>query len=247
MHENNCFITLTFNAENLDPSGSLNKADFQLFMKRLRKHFFGNLKSNIRYFHCGEYGEDQEALKQNIKKLGRPHHHACLFGFDFSDKILWKNKNGVKLYTSKTLENLWPYGFSTIGAVTFESAAYVARYIVKKINGDMAEKHYNGKTPEYTTMSRRPGIASTWFDKYGSEVYPRDFVTSRGFKAKPPKYYDKIYDLTNPEESRILLNMRKDSAKNSPDNTPRRLADRGVVARARAKTLVRDLETQTGE
>ena len=75
LHNKNCFITLTFNDEHLDSAGSLQKRDFQLFMKRLRKRFPND---NIRYYHCGEYGE----------QLNRPHHHACLFNFDFPDKKL---------------------------------------------------------------------------------------------------------------------------------------------------------------
>ena len=100
----------------------------------------------VRFFHCGEYGE----------LLYRPHYHACLFGFDFSDKVLWSTRGGVRLYRSKILEKLWTFGFSTIGDVTFESAAYVARYCTKKITGDKADEHYNGRSPEYVTMSRPP-------------------------------------------------------------------------------------------
>ena len=37
VHDENCFITLTYNNENLPKDGSLNKRDFQLFMKRLIK------------------------------------------------------------------------------------------------------------------------------------------------------------------------------------------------------------------
>ena len=117
MHKKNCFITLTFDNQHLPKDGSLDVRDFQLFMKRVRKRF----GTNIRFYHCGEYGE----------KLGRPHYHACLFNFDFEDKILWKEINGQKLYISQSLSELWPFGFSTIGEVTYQSAAYVARYIMK--------------------------------------------------------------------------------------------------------------------
>ena len=132
MHEDNCFITLTFNPESLDDRSnpwSLDVRDFQLFMKRLRKKY----GAGIRFYHCGEYGE--------LNK--RPHYHACIFGFDFPDKRLWKVTNsGHRLYISESLDELWPFGFCTIGNVTFESAAYVARYIMKKVNGDAAADHY---------------------------------------------------------------------------------------------------------
>ena len=148
LHDKNCFITLTFNDDNLNEKGSLVKRDFVLFMKKLRKKF----GSGIRFFHCGEYGS----------QFQRPHHHAILFGFDFPDKVFWKLKNGHLLYRSSSLEKLWPYGFSSIGECNFETCAYVARYVLKKVNGDMAEEHYAGREPEYVSMSRMPGIGHDW-------------------------------------------------------------------------------------
>lgn len=196
-HEHNSFITLTYNPEHLPKGGTLVKEDFQKFMKRLRRHYYGK---NIRYYHCGEYGT-----------IGnRPHYHACLFNHDFDDKILHSQKDGIKLYTSKTLEKIWPFGFSTIGDVTFESAAYCARYIMKKITGEPAAQHYNGRLPEYTTMSRRPGIGRGWLDKYASDVYNSDMVVIRDdIKAKPPKYYDSIYDQVNPDHMAAIKAGRR--------------------------------------
>ena len=179
LHDENCFITLTYNPENLPEDGSLHKDHFQKFMKRLRKAF---PNQKIRFFHCGEYGS----------KLGRPHYHAILFGFDFPDKELFSVSNGVRIYRSSILERLWPFGFSTIGDVTFESCAYVARYVIKKITGDKADEHYQGKHPEYITMSLKPGIASGWFEKYVFDIYPHDFVVlDDGRKLKTPRFYDR--------------------------------------------------------
>jgi hypothetical protein len=111
MHDDNCFITLTFNDYDLTmrDQTSVNVKDFQNFMKKLRN----STKQKIRFFHCGEYGD------LNL----RPHYHAILFGYDFPDKILFANKGGNNLYISQKLKQLWPYGFSTIGDVTFDSAA----------------------------------------------------------------------------------------------------------------------------
>ena len=168
LYDDNCFITLTYSDENLPPYGSLVKKDFQDFMKRLRKRF-----SNVRYYHCGEYGS----------KTKRPHYHAILFNIDFPDKELLTINNDQRLYTSEILSKIWGKGICSIGSVTFESAAYVARYIMKKANGDDAELKYchvdddgvwNSIEPEYTTMSRRPGIGKEWFDKFKSDVYPND-------------------------------------------------------------------------
>jgi len=220
LHDKNCFITLTYSDYHLPANGSLVKRDFQLFMKRLRKRF----GTKIRFYHCGEYGE----------KHKRPHYHACLFGLDFEDKQLWSTRRGVRLYTSKTLLDLWENkGHVTIGEVTFESAAYVARYIMKKVNGDRAEDHYTSidpttgeiktLTPEYTTMSRRPGIAREWFETYKSDVYPSDFLIHRNLKIKPPKYYDRLYEITEPTNYKHIKLNRKIKAKQNTDNTPERL------------------------
>lgn len=244
MHESNSFITLTFNQEHLPKSGSVDVRDFQLFMKRLRKKI---APRKVRFFHCGEYGDHQ----------GRPHYHACLFGYDFQDKILWQDRSGVKLYRSKELEELWPFGYSTVGEVTFESAAYVARYIMKKITGEKAVDHYteydqetgeiyNERNPEYTTMSRRPGIGSTWYEKFKHDVYPHDFVVLRGRKMRPPKYYDGLYELTEPDEHRQLKRSRTLSAKEHIDNnTPERLNVRERVQKARLKKLPRNHDKET--
>lgn len=234
LYEKNCFITLTFSDDKLNEKSSLVKSDFQNFMKRLRKEFYGNSKGDVRYFHCGEYGEN----------FARPHHHACLFNFDFPDKTLWKSSDGGNLYRSRTLEKLWTFGYSTIGSVTYESAAYVARYVTKKINGKLAPGHYQGRLPEYTTMSRRPGIARDWYEKYkNTDVFPRDYIVLNGVKGKVPKYYNRIYELTNPEEYGMLRENRIAKAKINPNNHPDRLAAAEKIQAAFDSQLKRSYET----
>jgi len=230
LHNDNCFLTLTYDNDHLPSDGSLNKRDICLFLKRLRKMF----GSGIRFFQCGEYGS----------LFMRPHHHMIVFGFDFPDKKLFTVNNGVRLYRSAILEQLWPYGYCTIGTVTFESAAYVARYIVKKINGDRSESHYNGRLPEFITMSRRPGIAHDWISRFKDDVYPDDLcVVRKGLIAKPPKYYDKIYDLTDHSLFCKIKAKRVLQAKGSDDNCLSRLAVREVVQKRRAEKLVRKFES----
>lgn len=211
MHKNNCFVTFTFNPEELvkrENPFSLNVRDFQLFMKRLRKKH-----PNIRFFHSGEYGE---------KNL-RPHYHALIFGYDFPDNKLFKKSKGHNLYTSEELQKLWPYGHTFIGDCNFHTSAYTARYIIKKINGDQAKDHYwrtNPETgemdeiePEYATMSRRPGIGYNWFQKYKTDVYPHDYVVINGFKVKPPRYYDNLL----PEGERDQIKKKRMENYEDPD------------------------------
>ena len=239
LHEDNCFITLTYNNESLPEDGSLNKKHFQDFMKRLRKKY---KNKKIRYYHCGEYGD----------KNFRPHYHAIIFGLQFDDQKLFTVNNGEKLYTSEKLEKLWPFGFSTIGTVTFESAAYVARYVMKKVNGKNAKNHYervNNDTgeiynlvSEYNTMSRRPGIAAGWFDKYKDDVYPSDNIHLREKTFRPPKFYDKMYEHLMPNEMEKIKKQRmKNMAKHANDNTAERLAVKEQVKNAQLNQLIRSI------
>lgn len=227
LYSSNSFITLTYAPEHVPSDMSLNYVHFQEFMKRLRercrgsdlvthpfaglpdgKHgrFFPDFYRPIRFYMCGEYGEN----------FGRPHFHACLFNLDFHDKKYFKKtSSGSIIYTSKLLSDLWPYGFSSTGDVTFESAAYVARYVTKKITGPIADDHYewfdsetglvSWRTPEFSHMSLKPGIAYSWIKKYMADVYPHDFVVLKGKKRTPPRYYDRIYEKFDVSESQITF------------------------------------------
>jgi len=214
-HEDKCFLTLTYDQEHLPRDGSLDLSEFQRFMKRLRKRVS---PAKVRFFHCGEYGE----------QLGRPHYHCILFGYDFPDKLLFKrgSEPSLNLYTSDILAELWPLGFSTIGAVTFESSAYVARYVTKKWMGPGQEEHYGGKRPEYVTMSRRPGIGAAWIEKFQSDVFPADEVVLRGRKMAPPRYYRQIYELTDPVQAELAKQRR--AAQGAEAELRERLEDVGA-------------------
>lgn len=179
LHAVSIFVTLTYNDECVPKDMNLRPRDYVLFMKRLRIAHPG-----VRFFQCGEYGE----------LLGRPHHHAILFNCWFPDQRFLKEKTpGCKLYTSAELDKLWGHGSCTFGSVTFESAAYVARYTMKKVGG---ERH--DRVSEYCTMSRRPGIGAAFVDKFRSDFYPRDEVVVRGVPCRPPRYYDNRVSLVAP-------------------------------------------------
>jgi len=238
LYEDNCFITLTYDDAHLPADHSLDVRHFQLFMKRLRKKY----GSEIRFYHCGEYGD----------LYGRPHYHACIFNHDFADKALWKTSNGIPLYRSASLELLWPFGHSSIGSVTFESAAYVARYIMKKITGDPAASHYefvdrygeiHQRKPEYTTMSRRPGIGKKWLDKFQSDVFPDDFVLMNGKKIRPPKFYDSQYEIVDPDAFNSIKSKRKQKGfKHKENNTSQRLRVREKITLLKLNRLPRNHE-----
>lgn len=204
MYELNCFVTLTYNERNVALDGSLNKRDFVLFMKKLRKKY----GEGIRYFHCGEYGS----------QFGRPHHHACIFNFDVLDKKPWRTKSGNILYVSEELDKMWGHGYTIVGNVTFESAAYVARYITKKITGKMVEEHYRGRLPEYVTMSK--GIGRGFYEKYRNDMFPSGRVRTRdGIIGATPRFYNEKYRKECPdkyermklEKKRLAEQMLRDS------------------------------------
>ena len=230
MHDENCFITLTYDEDNIPWDGSLNKEHFQKFMKRLR---FKERHKKLRYFMCGEYGE-----------LGRPHYHALIFNHDFQDKTLWTERDGIPTWTSEQLEGLWPFGFSTVGRCTYETAAYCARYTTKKKTGKEAETHYwkilttdleVEIEPEYANMSLKPAIGNTWFSEYKNDCYPSDFITRNGKKFRVPKYYDK---LINEDELAYYKENRKRKAwARNEENTTSRLAQREKCAHARLENL----------
>lgn len=242
MHEENCFLTLTYSDEHLPSDWSLDHRDFQMFMKRLRKHLG---KKAVKFYMCGEYGE----------KFDRPHFHCVLFGHDFDDKRPWRQSaSGHKTYRSDVLEKLWPFGHVEIGDVTFESAAYVARYVMKKINGRLAEEsgHYQfcdletgelfSKKPEYNQMSK--GLAKSWYEKYKDDVRNYDHVVVRGHECKVPRYYDKLLQAEDPEEFELVKARRYERARdrNDPEeDTPERDAVRAKVLDAKLRMLKREL------
>lgn len=234
MHEDNCFITLTYRDEELiyggQEHGVLYPRHLELFWKRLRKRS----GAKFRYFACGEYGD----------LSNRPHYHACLFGYRFPDEQISFTKGGNVLRRSDMLDDVWTHGNCIIGDVSFESAAYVARYIMKKRLGQTAKEYVrDGIEPEFVRMSRRPGIGASWYDKFKRDIFPRDEIVLRGgVKCKPPKYYSLKYTKECPLVMDDIKLRRFDlSRKRWRDNTPIRLGVRFRVKSAQVSGLFRSL------
>jgi len=233
MHQENCFITLTYDEQHYKPG--LDYGDFKKFIRRTIA-----AKGKTRYFMCGEYGD----------KLKRPHFHAILFGQTFRDA-----KNFGRTNISEELNELWGKGYASVDAATHASAGYVARYSVKKVYGHHSSDHYTrldlrtGECitvrPEFAQMSRRPGIGQTFIEKYWPEIYlARDGVIFPGGKQqKAPRYYDEWLERNNTD-----LRDWKDyeryinSAKFIADTTPERLKVRELIARENLNRKLRTLE-----
>ena len=263
----NCFVTLTYRdksectAEQLaggffvPEDWSLRKVHFQKFMKRLRKAF----PQKIRFFHCGEYGNqckhglpvDRKEFACPTCNVGRPHYHACLFNVGFTDLEVYSQVNGEYRYTSPTLERIWKYGFVDVGELNFDSAAYVARYVLKKINGINGPEFYmnwteDGEvinlTPPYCTMSRRPGIGKDWYEKYKSDLFPSDEVPvpGSGVFKKVPRYYEELFGLEEPlsleEIKEVRLKFREE---HQDEYRPSRLEAKYKVKKAQVELLKR--------
>lgn len=255
LHEYTSFLTLTYSDEHLPKDKSLKKEHFQDFMKRIRarvSYDYENKKDTplltnpakpVRYFHCGEYGE----------KFARPHYHAAMFNLQFADLEAIGENNGSTYHTSPSLRELWGKGHVVIGELNFQSAAYVARYITKKITGERASWYYDyvdedtGEVhhlqPEYTTMSRRPGIGKEWFDSYKDDVFPGDFVVINGKKFPTPKFYTTQLELAYPSDHAKLRGKRMVGAeKKKEENSQPRLLIKEEVQIYRLELLKRSYE-----
>lgn len=221
MHTDSCFVTLTYSDANLPPGGTLVKRDLQLFMKRLRKQF----GPGIRFFACGEYGE----------KTSRPHYHVLLLNSDFADKRPVTSGSEYTLYASKLLSSLWPMGNHALGSVTFDSCAYVARYVTKKITGPKAAAHYGNRMPEFLVMSRRPGIGTAYLEKYKSEIFTHDNIIVNGVPQSVPRFYDTKYAaLSDTCASRLaVLKLARRRKIDRTDNSSRRMRAKEVVTIAK--------------
>lgn len=183
-----CFITLTYNDENIPENKLLKVKDQQDFWKRLRYY---NKDTKIKYFGCGEYGP----------KTYRPHWHFCVWGYKPKDLKFYKyNHNGDKLYTSKELKDIWGNGFVIIGELTYRSACYVSRYCTKKLFKKRKWTEGTNIKPECTICSK--GIGLDYWEKMKENIIKNNGIHIKIDKnvknKKIPKYYMKKFKEQNP-------------------------------------------------
>jgi len=199
-------------------------------------------RHKVRFFCAGEYGS----------KSARPHYHALLFNFQPPDLKLYGEEGPNAIYRSAYLDDLWGHGETKSGELTFESAAYCARYCMDKVTGDRADAHYRVVTdfstgemqslaPEFAHMSRRPGLGAGWFHKFQSDVYPHGKVVVNGKEVYPPKFYDRLFEKVD-EFAMARLRERRiaDGESRSADNTRARLLVKDQVTKARVARYARD-------
>lgn len=197
------FLTLTYDDKHLPKGGSLDPARWTKFMRDFRAHVSyrcplhgpsgeGVCNCKVKAFGVGEYGEAK----------GRPHYHAILF----SDFALYgpgfeeveASRSGERQWVSPEVSSVWKDGRHRISEVTFESAAYVARYCLKKVNGPGESGHYLGRAKEFVRWPK--GLGKLHFEKWSSDIYPSDQVVLPGRgKFLPPPYYDRLLERLDPE------------------------------------------------
>lgn len=235
LHDQSCFVTLTYAPENVPEHGTLKKRHVQLFMKRLRKYS----GRRMRFFACGEYGE----------QTGRPHYHVVLFGFDFEDKAFWTKRGAHRVWRSELLEKCWPLGHSEIGSLNAESVKYVAGYVTKKWSVvpqdyevlDMATGEVVEKEREFALMSRRPGIGRFFYDQYKEQLARDGTVIDNGHEVRLPKYYEKQMESEFPQRLEELRKKRH-AWIDKKDRTDPRLAAREKCAEAKVNLKKRGLQ-----
>ena len=160
------FVTLTYDTDHVPISDNgfmtLQKRDFQLFMKRLRK-----LSSNVlRYYVAGEYGTQNK----------RPHYHAILFNLEDTD----------------FLRQAWGLGDIHIGNVSGDSVAYTMKYIDKGVFKPAHQRDDRQCEFSLMSKGLGISYLSDSIVKYHKADISRLFVTRfGGHKSSLPRYYRK--------------------------------------------------------
>lgn len=186
-----CFITLTY--KEAPPHNSLNPEDTRNFIRRFRDTF----KKPFKYFLVGEYGDN----------FDRPHYHALIFGTDFgygnhhskTKEIITSNLqllHDTNALSCPELNKIWGHGFTSVGELTFDSAAYCAQYAMKKINGPKASAHYGSRHPEFMRTSQN-AIGKQYALRFSEEIINNNSVISNDQKQPIPAYYLKQYEKHN--------------------------------------------------
>lgn len=226
-YENNWFLTLTYDDDHLpeslpifDPitgevfdyfdSSPLNRNELTLFIKNFRRQLEYHFNhTGVRFYYCGEYG--------SISK--RPHYHLIVFNVpSLKLRKIGQNKMGDPLYNCDFVDKIWKKGYAVIAAVNWDTCAYVARYMLKKHKGKDSDYYVNnGLVPEFSGCSRNPGIGRAFYDRKKYDIYKTDEIFVTGHRGKvlnihPPRYYDRLYDIDDPELFESIKQARCTSA-----------------------------------
>ncbi|QGF19332.1 replication initiation protein [Antarctic microvirus COCH21_V_SP_13] len=164
------FVTLTYDTRTvpISPNGymTLNKRDYQLFMKRLRKLC---PDAKLKYYAVGEYGTTHF----------RPHYHAIIF-----------NCPDEKLY-----HEAWGLGAIHVGTVTNDSVAYTMKYIDKLSDHKQHQRDDRLREFPLMSKGIGENYITPAIIQYHNADISRLYLTKQGgHRIALPKYYrQKIY------------------------------------------------------
>lgn len=203
------FITLTYADHEIpevidEKTGeykfSLCKRDFQLFMKSLRAKQSKKTDIKIRYYSVGEYGT----------KTHRPHYHAILFN--------------VHQEIINQITDIWQLGHTHTGQVTDASIHYVTKYHVNK----SFQKLDLPSEPEFTLMSRRPGIGSTYIkiNALWHQENGYNYVVNNGYKQRLPRYFKN--KLFTEDELKAMSKINEINNEKAQQDTYQKLLQLGI-------------------
>lgn len=141
-HEQNCFVTLTYDRGNIPGNWQLTPLHLRQFVRELRRTMY---PVRFRFYGVGEYGEQSF----------RPHYHLSLFGVSSYSRS--SRGNFVD-----TVRQVWGRGHIKVDEFNCYTAGYVSGYITKKLL-DRRDGH-EWIIPEFARMSNRPGIGAGAMD-----------------------------------------------------------------------------------
>jgi len=186
-HDHAHFVTLTYDEEHLVRGymghGHLMKSHLQAFFREVRRDY---PPRTVKYFACGEYGSDN----------GRPHYHAIIFGVSDTDSY----------------SRAWKHGIIHIGTVTYDSARYVADYLLKSYEDSDFALHERFLPRPFILLSQ--GLGASFARDNALQISTLGFriALSNGALTGVPRYFRKVLKISTDEfrQSVIDAGISKD-------------------------------------
>lgn len=204
-YNSSAFVCLTYDDyhlldklnDRLEPS--LRRADFQKFIKRLRRYLdYHNLYDNnylykdFQYIACGEYGD----------QFARPHYHIIFFGIDsrFLDTIITK---------------IWQGGICESKPLKPGGIRYVLSYLEKQVFGDNAKELYDDVGLERPFACHSNKLCRDFIIEHLDYIKDNNFFYKFGKNSRPvPSYYKRLMcSVTYPDYTFLEMSMRDNHVK----------------------------------
>ena len=227
-HRTNYFLTLTYDDQHLpfnhkvdletgevldEIVPTLKREDIVNFNKSLRDYldYHGLIyedESPMKIMYCGELGS----------RTLRPHYHGIYCGLKIPDLQYYKTTfNGDILYNSPMINKIWKKGHVVIGQADWQSAAYVARYVMKKHKGKDKDFYWlNCMQPEFCQCSTHLG--KEYYELNKDKIFESDKIIlpdkQKGFRQiTPPKTFSSWFEAESPEDFERIKSKRQENAK----------------------------------